>query len=350
MDNDLDMSALRTRSARVAPDSTVDIGRLRVPFSAFATPQARATFLTGLKPVPPGIENDVTALRQHYAAFNDVLRDQMLERFSVEIVRTEIAGVPVDRVTSKSGDNDKGRVLINLHGGAFMWGSGSGALVEAIPVAASSGLPVIAVDYRLAPEHTFPAAADDVQAVYEALLNDVSADTIGIYGCSAGAILAAQCMAQFLQRRLPLPGGIAMLCGAGLLPFGDSSFTASALCGERPDGDGSGDDIAMLQLQTYLKDIALDDPRVAPGLSPEILSKFPPPLLISGSRDFTASSVTTMHRRLVAQHVYAEMFLFDGLWHAFHVVPDLPESNEVYGLLADFFDRTLGGKGAVRPP
>jgi acetyl esterase/lipase len=48
-----------------------------------------------------------------------------------------------------------------------------------------------------------------------------------------------------------------------------------------------------------------------------------------------------MHRRLVAQGVDAELFMFDGLWHAFHVFPDLPESIEVYGLLARFFHRTL---------
>ena len=127
-------------------------------------------FLSGLKPAPPEIANDIAALRAHYTAFNDELRDRMLERFQVEIVQTEIGGIPVHRVTPLSPRDDSGRVLLNLHGGAFMWGSGSGALVESIPVAATSGLPVIAVDYRLAPEHTFPAASDDVQAVYEALL------------------------------------------------------------------------------------------------------------------------------------------------------------------------------------
>ena len=48
-----------------------------------------------------------------------------------------------------------------------------------------------------------------------------------------------------------------------------------------------------------------------------------------------------MHRRLIAQRVDAEFFLFDGLWHAFHIFPDLPESAEVYGLLARFFERRL---------
>ena len=337
----LEYPASTDRSSQVAQDGTVETGNLRVPFSVFASAEARQTFLSGLNPAPPEIANDLAALRAHYAAFNDRLRDLMLERFEVEIVQTEIGGVPVHRVTPVSPRDDSGRVLLNLHGGAFMWGSGSGALVEAIPVAATSGLPVIAVDYRLAPEHKFPAASDDVQAVYEALLAAAPAGAIGIYGCSAGGILTAQCMAQFLERGLPLPGGIAMICGAGLFPLGDSAFTSSALSGERPDDDATGGDMPMSVLRHYVNDLALDDPRVTPGVDLKILSQFPPSLLISGSRDFAASSVTTMHRRLVAQRVHAELFLFDGLWHAFHIFPDLPESMEVYGLLASFFKRTL---------
>jgi monoterpene epsilon-lactone hydrolase len=326
--------------SHVAPDGAVEICKLRVPFSVYASDEARTTLLTGLSPPPPEIANNVAALRGHYAAFNDRLRDLMLERFRVEIVKTEIGGIAVHRVTSTASSDDSGRVLLNLHGGAFMWGSGSGALVEAIPVAATTGLPVLAVDYRLAPEHTFPAASEDIQAVYEALLTFAPAHAIGIYGCSAGAILTAQCMAQFLRSRLPLPGGIAMIGGAGLLPSGDSAFTSQALSGERADSDAA-DDVPVSALQNYLKGTSLDDPRVAPGEDPELIRQFPPSLLIAGSRDFAASSVTTMHRRLIAQGVDAELFLFDGLWHAFHIFPDLPESMEVYRLLASFFDRTL---------
>jgi acetyl esterase/lipase len=132
-----------------------------------------------------------------------------------------------------------------------------------------------------------------------------------------------------------------MICGAGLFPSGDSVFTSSVLSGEPLDDDATGGDMPMRVLRHYVKDLAFDDPRVTPGVDSGVLSQFPPSLLIAGSRDFAASSVATMHRRLVAQRVHAELFLFDGLWHAFHIFPDLPESIEVYGLLASFFNRTL---------
>jgi monoterpene epsilon-lactone hydrolase len=340
------------RSSQVDADGTVQTGNLRVPFSAFASDAARTAFLTALAPPPAGIANDLAALRAHYTAFNDRLRDRMLELFQVEVAKTAVGGVPVHRVTpTAASSNDSGRVLLNLHGGAFMWGSGSGALVEAIPVAAATGLPVIAVDYRLAPEHRFPAASDDVQSVYEALLAAaVPAQAIGIYGCSAGAFLTAQCMAQFLERGLPLPGGIAMLGGGGLLPQGDSAFTSSSLSGDTLDDDATVEDLSAGVLRNYLGDVAVDDPRAFPGVSPHLIARFPPSLLIAGSRDFAASSVTTLHRRLVAKGVPAELFLFDGLWHAFHIFPDLPESMEVYGLLAGFFERTLHTAALQREP
>jgi acetyl esterase/lipase len=347
MDKNQPNRAAPDGTSRAGTDGTVQISNLRVPFSAFASEQARQTFLNGLAPPPEGA-NDVAALRAHYGAFNDRLRDRMLELFKVEVVETKIGGVPVHRVTPAARHDDSGRVLLNLHGGAFMWGSGSGALVEAIPVAATSGLPVIAVDYRMAPEHTFPAASDDVQAVYEALLAGVPARAIGIYGCSAGALLAAQCVAQFLAHGLPLPGGISMLCGTGLLPVGDSAFTSGALSGEQLDGDATAGDAIMQVLKNYFGATPPDDPRVFPGSDTRVISQFPPSQFIAGTRDFAASGVTTMHRRLIAHGVDAELFLFDGLWHAFQIFPDLPESTEVYGLLARFFNRTLSAKAQER--
>jgi len=91
----------------------------------------------------------------------------------------------------------------------------------------------------------------------------------------------------------------------------------------------------------YLAAADRADPMVFPGLSSEILADFPPTLLLTGSRDFAAGSLSLMHRRLTAAGADSRLFLFDGLWHAFHIFPDLPESLEVYGILADFFAREL---------
>ena len=69
---------------------------------------------------------------------------------------------------------------------------------------------------------------------------------------------------------------------------------------------------------------------------------FPPTLLLAGGRDFAASALTLAHRRLTRAGVASELFLFDGLPHAFFVWPDMPESAEAYRIVAVFFDRHLG--------
>src|SRR5581483_976376 len=85
------------------------------------------------------------------------------------------------------------------------------------------GFKVITVDYRMFPEHKFPAASEDVAAVYRALLQHYKAADIGIFGCSAGGILTAQSVAWFQTHGLPRPGAIGIMCAsAGGFGAGDS--------------------------------------------------------------------------------------------------------------------------------
>jgi monoterpene epsilon-lactone hydrolase len=228
-------------------------------------------------------------------------------------------------------------VLRCLHGGAFLWGEGAGAILEAVPIAAVAGLRVVAVDYRLAPEHVFPAAVDDVVAVYRALIETVDPAKIGIYGCSAGAVLTTQLVARLLHDGLPKPGAIGIFHGAPV-PFAGDAALAQKLFDPRA-GDGAAPKIEALP---YFMGADLSDPLVLSADHPETLAAFPPSLLISATRDFAASAVSVMHRRLLAAGVDARFVLFDGLWHAHHMDVDLPESVETYVIIADFFRKQLG--------
>lgn len=323
---------------------TVQIQRAEIPFSTFASAEARDTF-AALISAPPGPDlADITVARRFYGKFNDDRLAEMRQRYAVTTTSETIAGVRVDVVTPVEPipASNRDRVLLNLHGGAFMWGAGSGALVEAIPIAATSRMKVISIDYRMAPEHQFPAASVDVAAVYGLLVKKYSPANIGIYGCSAGGILTAQSVAWFAAHDLPRPGAIAMLCATGAELEGDSAYTAPVLNGQPAIQPGA----APLQIATspYLKNANARDPLVFPATSQEVLARFPPTLLIAGGRDFSASSMTMMHRRLRAAGVDAELFVFDGLWHAFVVFPRLPESQETYAIMARFFDARLGSQ------
>lgn len=322
---------------------TVVMPATPLPYTRFASPEARAQFERMLAETREGKgpnPADVADQRRFYQRYNDDRLAEAERRYPTKVEATRMGEVPVhvvDPQTGAQGDNAR-RVLINLHGGAFMWGSGSGALVEAVPIAAVSGIRVVTVDYRLAPEHPYPAAVDDVEAVYRALLKQYRAENIGIYGCSAGGMLTAQATARILSRGLPRPGAVGNFCGTGLLFAGDSATLGQLAVGVPPLQSDGGASLP------YLRTARADDPVAFPGQSPEMLAKFPPTLFLAGGRDFAVSALSTMQRRLLAAGVEADLVLFDGLWHAFFVYPDLPESQEAYGVIARFFDRHLGRK------
>jgi monoterpene epsilon-lactone hydrolase len=278
--------------------------------------------------LPP---SDIPSLRRHYDAFNQRHLAVARDHYPVDIVRDEIGGVRVDIVTPSGNDIDH-RTLLCLHGGAFMWGRGAGALLEAVPVAATAKMRVIAVEYALAPEQVFPAAVDDVFAVYRALCEAQPATSIGIYGCSAGGALTAQTVARIVAEGSPLPGAVAMLHGTGLDMHGDSRASAAFL-----SGTDAAPDTPSLATMPYLAGASGDDPLVFPGEHSKVLAQFPPSLLVTGTRDFAASSVTVMHRRLRAAGADASLLHFDGMWHAHHMATTLPESRETFAALAGFF-------------
>jgi len=306
-------------------------------FAPWVSDEAAAAFrATLVSPPAAPAHGDIAAARLHWDAFNQRHLDTALAHNDVQIVPDEIGCVPVKVVTPSAGAaND--RTLLCLHGGAFMWGRGAGAVLEAAPVAATTGCRVIAVEYALAPERIFPAAVDDVFAVYRALCARQSAKSIGIYGCSAGAILTAQVTARMIAEGFAVPGAIAMLCGTGLEMLGDSAASAASFNGH----DDNPESLGLAGLP-YFAGADIADPLVFPGGHPEILARFPPSLSVTGTRDFAASSVTVMHRRLAAAGTDARLLHFDGMGHAFHMATTLPEARETFAALARFFGTHLG--------
>lgn len=322
--------------------TAIQVEGFTLPFSNLASAEANAIFARRLTEPPFDFGSDIALARSHYGAFNNERLEEMRHLYRTNEHRETWNGVVVDIVDPAVGIAPKNadKVLINVHGGAFMWGSGSGALVEAIPIAATGRIKVVTVDYRLAPEHRFPVASEDIAAVYRHLLTTYRPENIGIYGCSAGGIITAQVTAWLAQHQLPRPGAIGTLCGTGAPYGGDSVFTSAIAGGQKAPRPGAAAN--RRSANPYLDHVSLDDALAFPEGSDEVLGKFPPTLLLAGGRDFAASVLTSMHRRLAQLDVESELYLFDGLWHAFFMYPDMPESQEAYDLIVRFFDRHLG--------
>jgi monoterpene epsilon-lactone hydrolase len=213
------------------------------------------------------------------------------------------------------------------------------ALVEAIPIANLTRTRVATVDYRLATEHPFPAAIDDIVAVYKELLKTYLPNNIGMFGSSAGAILTAEAAVRFRQLGLPLPAALGVFSGFGdLSDFGDSMamYTLFGFWGKllRPfDDPGS-------EVKAYIRSHDPRDPVALPIYAD--LRGFPPTLLITGTLDFLLSPTTIFHRALRRSGVDAELVVFEAMPHCHGLSVHLPESKEALEMMAEFFDRKLG--------
>ncbi len=255
--------------------------------------------------------------------------------YDVDIESKTIAGVYTDVVTPADGVAlaKQNRVLINLHGGAFKYGARYGGQMESIPIAALGKYRVIAVDYRQAPEHHFPAASIDVAKVYRELLKDYEPENIGIYGCSAGSRLAGESIAWFHKEGLPGPGAVAMLCSAPTRLDGDSNYTAFALSGREP---------MTIKDIPYWQGVSPDNALAFPGESPQMLAIFPPSLLMTSSRDYSVSPMSYMHSQLVKLGIETELHILEGFRHAEFLGLYVPESRHAAQTVIRFFDRWLG--------
>ena len=259
------------------------------------------------------------------------------KHFPVNVEPQTIAGVNTDIITPlEMPAANRGRVLINLHGGGFNGDSGS--LIEGIPICNLAKIKVVSVYYRLAPENPFPAAVDDVVAVYKELLKTYKPKNIGIFGTSAGAILTAEATARFRQLALPLPGALGIFSGlADYSRVGDSHLMYS-LTGLPGEFDAL--DPAKPILDAY---VAKTDPK-DPVLSPIYadLKGWPPSLLVTSTRDLLLSGTTIFHRALLASGDDADLVVFEVLPHAFWYHFELPETTECLNIMAKYFDKNLG--------
>jgi epsilon-lactone hydrolase len=260
--------------------------------------------------------------------------------YPVHLEETSIAGVRTDIITPvatppANAESNRARVLINLHGGGF--NSDSGSLIEGVPIANLAKIKVVSVYYRLAPENPFPAAVDDVVAVYKELLKAYKPQSIGIFGTSAGAILTGEVAVRLRQLGLPLPAALGIF--SGLADFSRPSdsrqiFALNGFAGELEPTDPN-----HLPDDQYAGKTDRRDPVLSPLFAD--LRGMPPTLLVTSTRDLLLSDTATFHRALLRAGDDAQLVVFEALPHAFWYHFQLPETKEALELMAKFFDEKL---------
>jgi epsilon-lactone hydrolase len=339
-----------TLPPQVDTDGTIHVPAFSLPESSLLNEETLVALKTSREDPPFHYQDDCPSMEgadrvqmpairrcEAEAFYRSSSYKRLRERYPVVITPQVTGGVYTEVFTPRDGieRKNKNRVLINLRGGHFKGGSRIMSHLESVPIAAIGKIKVVSVDYRMAPEYSFPAASEDVAAVYRELLKTYKPRNIGIYGSSAGGLLTAESIAWFQKMELPLPAAVGMLAGAAsYYQEGDSGPLSAAVTGIPLD---------PAREHPYFKMINPTDPLAFPIHSAQIMAKFPPSLLVATTRDIALSSVVYTHSQLLKLGVEAELHVWEGLAHtAYLVVPDLPQSREVNDVTVQFFDRHLG--------
>lgn len=319
----------QNNSSFIDANGTAHVTRV-VPVPETVSPEARRSLSRQVSDSTP--PDTLAERRRKTDTWQSRAGEAARAMYPVNLATDAIAGVPVRIVTPLSAPREKSnRVLINLHGGGF--NSDSGSLTESIPVANLTQTKVVAVLYRLAPEHPFPAAVEDAVAVYKALLKTYKPQNIGIYGTSAGAILTAEVAVKLAQSNLPLPAALGIFSGMGDFSRNGDSTSIYAL-------DGFSGPLRPASHDSYVSAASAKDPVLSPIYAD--LKNFPPTLFVTSTRDLLLSGTTILHRAFLRAGVDAQLIVFEALPHAFWNDVHLPESQEMHQLSARFFDRCLG--------
>ena len=243
----------------------------------------------------------------------------------VHIVDRELGGVPALFI-DVAGVEARGTIL-HLHGGGFVVGSarGSAGLVSAL--ARKSGMRAVAIDYRLAPEHPYPTALQDVTVAYQALLEQLGdATQIVVSGESAGGNLAAELLISGLQAGLPMPAASVLISPMTDLTVSGDSYRTNA------DRDPNITATAIgTRVADYLNGTgtASDDPLVSPVFAD--LTGLPPLLIQAGSHEVLLDDATALAARAAADDVAVTL----------DITPEVPHVFQAFAAILDEGDEAL---------
>jgi epsilon-lactone hydrolase len=316
-------------SATFDPDGTAHITRV-IPMPATISPEAQQWLKEVDRNSPQG-EETLAERRKHTDEWRARASAEAKRLYPVNVEETTTAGVRTDIITPLTEAN-KNLVLINLHGGGF--NSDSGSLIEGIPIANLAKVKVVSVYYRLAPENPFPAAVDDVMAVYKDLLKSYQPRNIGIFGTSAGAILTGEVAVKIKQLGLPLPGALGMF--STLADFSRPSDSQQLFSLNGFSGNVSPQSADRPHDDFYVGKTNPEDPVLSPLFAD--LHGFPPCLLVTSTRDLLLSNTSIFHRALLGAGVNSQLVVFEALPHAFWYHFQLPETKEALQIMANFFN------------
>ncbi|TWB98086.1 acetyl esterase/lipase [Bradyrhizobium macuxiense] len=248
--------------------------------------------------------------------------------------RVSAGGVDGEWLVPSDAPRDK--AILYFHGGGFRIGSVASHRDLAGRIANASGCRVLSINYRLAPEHRFPAALDDALTAYQYLCDlGLRPADIAFAGDSAGGNLVLAAMLAARDRGLPLAAA-----GALMSPWTDLAATGASYK-SRAEADPIHQRAMILALaRNYLgKDGDVGDPLASPLYAD--LTGLPPLLVQVGDRETVRDDSTELVAKAKAVGVDVELQVWDGMIHVFQMFPEIPQAREAIASLAAFLRNHL---------
>jgi epsilon-lactone hydrolase len=258
-----------------------------------------------LRQGPLDLEADVPTLR---AAFN-ALMAYVPVASDVDQKPTTIGGVSAVEVTIRG--TDAANVILYFHGGVYVIGSAATSVPLVSDLARRTGAKAVTLDYRLAPEHPYPAAVEDAQAAYRGLLEQgIDPGQIALAGDSAGGGLAVAALLALRDAGTPLPS-----CAYLMSPYADLTLSGETFL-EKQALDPILTPVGVrLRVPDYVAGADASDPHISPVFGD--LRGLPPLLIQAGSHEILLSDALRLAARAATADVPVTLEITPGVPHVF---------------------------------
>lgn len=248
--------------------------------------------------------------------------------------RSLVDHIPIELVGFSG--SDPARTILYLHGGAFCLSSARSHRGLVARICQVSGARAVSVDYRLAPEHPFPAGLEDVLAVYRRLIDGgLEPRRCAFAGDSAGGNLALAAMVALRDAGEPLPAAAVLLSPATDLTGSSRSIDACARLDPYLRRE-----VLMPFRKAYVSDRDVRDPRASPLLAN--LAGLPPMLVQVGTHEILRDDSIRLARRAQAAGVEVTLEIAEGMWHVWQMAaPFVPEARSAIRRMGTFLRATI---------
>lgn len=270
---------------------------------------------------------------------NGVKNSKMLGEVSknITVEKINMEGIQAEWLIPFSSSTRSEKVILYLHGGGYVTGSIEDHRMMCGLLANATGTKVLIPEYRLAPEHPFPAALDDALKVYQWLLDQgYSSTNMIIAGDSAGGGLSIATVLALREKSGSLPAAIVCLS-----PWADLALTGQSHTTKAKAEAILNKDVLHEWALCYTDESNLTNPLVSPIHGD--FHGFPPLLIQVGSEEILLDDSTLLVEKAKSAGVHVTLKIWDGMWHVWQALGDLiPENKKTFEEIGQFVQRQFG--------